>query len=119
MKYASADGIEILLDSNLLKNITRAEAWDHSQNEAWIPVYCKLVNQEDVGEDNNLFNGYKMFCLTPLEPNCLYDIRLIGDDQNGTATVLSATGVKTGGMFMPIANFITLCLYFDFVKSFF
>ena len=112
VKYASADGIEILLDSNLLKNITRGEAWDHRQNEAWIPVDCKLVKQEDVGEDNNLFNGYKMFCLTPLEPNCLYDIRLIGGDQNGTATVLSATGVKTGGLFMPIASFITFVTVF-------
>ena len=77
----------------MLQEITKVEVWDDNQDIKWVE------KEWDPIEDNEYWKGFKVVNVRQLEEGHTYDIRLVGEDEEGCINILTREGLKTGGKF--------------------
>ena len=88
------DHIDLIYDTNSIKEIKRIEVKNPNQSEAW-----ENGDWEQQIDDDDLQG---LIRLKSLKDDQVYDIRLIGRGENREIKMLTQNGVKVGGLFIII-----------------
>ena len=78
----------------MIQEVKNIEVWDRNQSEEWVKGDWDHV---DNGKDNILL-GLNVVYLKSLEKSHIYDVRLIGFENDGEIIMLTRNGVEATGL---------------------
>ena len=95
LKQATSENVDIIVDHELAKKITRVEVWD-DHKFSW----QEWTSWEEISKESKVHDPFKesqLIRLTKLKPDNVYDVRLLGVDENDSPALFIGGGIKTKG----------------------